>query len=300
MRKLAAGLGCVVAAALAGCDAPGSALVIERVIVPTTMQDMMTGATSCEWKSGGSDSAANIVLDVAQQLTLFLVLDVANTLQPSEAVIDTNPDITLKHPQSVNPLRFDYRWECDSIGFSSDLGPLFLPQFSVNQPFCLDNRDATGGDFVGFDVIPATGGLIPAAGTGSVEIRPVPAPLGLAMYDMFTLAALAQTCCASTDGCGGVENGANQECIRLQTFFNDVGILQNQTEAAQRYRPFSLFDGATPPTQGTALPTPTYELRIRGVLEGVTNAGQTVTSNDWSQDIQLGRNTNYPANPCFE
>ncbi len=273
-----------------GCDAPDSSLVIEGVIPPMTMKDQMTGAVTCAWDPSSMVSFADPTLDVAAQLTLFLVLKVRNTLQPAEVEIDTMPDNVITYSEAVSPLRFDYRWECDTIGFGSDLGALFLPQFSVNQPFCLDSRDETGGDFVGFDVIPATGGAIPAGGTGSVEIRPIPAPLGIAIYDMFTLASLAQACCASTDGCAGVENGSNQQCIQLQSLFQDVGILQNQTEAAQRYRPFALFDGGSPPTAGTNLPTPTYPLRMRGVLEGVTSSGDTVTSNEWAQDIGIGRN----------
>jgi hypothetical protein len=284
---------------LVACDAPDSSLVIEGVIFPSVMTDSMTGSTTCMYDPMSTTNFIDISIDVAGQLTLFLVLKVRNTLRPSEVLIDTDPNQGIVYSEAVSPLRFDYRWECDTIGFGSDLGALFLPQFSVNQPFCLDSRDETGGDFVGFDVIPATGATIPAGSVGGVEIRPIPAPLGIAFYDMFTLAALAQACCGSTDGCAGVENGANQECIRLQTLFNDVGILQNQTEAAQRYRPFSLFDGAVPPAS-TYPVTPTYPLRMRGVLEGVTSSGDTVTSNEYSQDIGVGRNLKQGAALCTQ
>jgi hypothetical protein len=287
----------IAAFGLIACDAPDASLVIEGVVPPMIMVDTMTGAVSCQYDPADAENQIDITIDVANQLTLFLVLKVRNTLAPDTLEIDSDPDQTIAYSEAVSPLRFDYRWECDTIGFGSDLGALYLPQFSVNQPFCLDSRDETGGDFVGFDVIPATGAAIPAGTVGGVEIRPVPAPLGIAIYDMFTLAALAQACCASTDGCAGVENGANAECIRLQTLFNDVGILQNQTEAAQRYRPFSLFDGAMPPSS-TYPVTPTYALRIRGVLEGVTSSGDTVTSNEWSQDIGIGRNLAQGTNPC--
>ena len=281
-----------------GCDAPDSSLVIEGVIPPTTMKDQQTGAVSCSWDPASMVSFADPTLDVAAQLTLFLVLKVANTLQPGVVEIDMDPENTIRYSEAISPLRFDYRWECDTIGFGSDLGALFLPQFSVNQPFCLDSRDETGGDFVGFDVIPATGGSIPAGGFGGVEIRPIPGQLGLAIYDMFTLAALAQACCMSTEGCAGVESGVTMECARLQSLFNDVGILQNQVEAAQRYRPFAFFDGSVPPTNN--FPSNTYPLRLRGVLEGVTSSGTTVTSNEWAQDIGIGRNLDVVSQTCFQ
>jgi hypothetical protein len=286
----------------AGCDAPDSSLVIHGIIVPMEMveMDMVTMQTSrsCLYDPMSDVTAVRVVIDVAQQLSLYLVLKVENTLQPNTIMIDTEPDQAIAYNESVSPLRFDYRWECDTIGFGSDLGPLFVPQFSVNQPFCLDSRDETSGDFVGFDVIPATGGAIPAGGTGGVEIRPIPAQLGLALYDMFTLAALAQACCMSTEGCSGVESGVTMECARLQSLFNDVGILQNQVEAAQRYRPFALFDGSVPPTN--MFPSNTYPLRLRGVLEGVTSSGTTVTSNEWAQDIGIGRNLDIVAQTCFQ
>ena len=279
-----------------GCDAPDSSLVILGVIAPD-VQDMM-GSVSCEFDAATEDSVLGLSIDVAQQLSLLLVLRVQNTLQASMVEIDDEPENFISYSEAVSPLRFDFRWECDSVGFSADLGALYVPQFSVNQPFCLDNRDETGGSFIGFDVIPATGGTIPAGGFGAVEIRPITPTLGLALNDMFTLAALAQGCCSSTEGCAGVESGANMECVRLQSLFNDVGILQNQTEAAQRYRPFAMFDGAVPPAD--QFPSNTYQLRIRGFLEGVTTSGETVTSNEWAQDIGIGRNLGRPPQPCFQ
>jgi hypothetical protein len=297
MRKL---MPVLAAAALPfmGCDAPDASLVILGVVPPMQMEDMTNMTVTCTYDAGEEESVVDISIDVAQQLSLFLVLRVMNTLQPTMVEIDDSPPQGIMYSEAVSPLRFDYRWECDTIGFGSDLGPLFVPQFSVNQPFCLDSRDETGGDFVGFDVIPATGGTIPANGVGGVEIRPIPAQLGLALYDMFTLAALAQGCCMSTEGCAGVETGANMDCSRLQALFNDIGILQNQVEATQRYRPFALFDGAVPPTD--VFPSNTYPLRLRGVLEGVTSSGDTVTSNEWSQNIGIGRNLGFGRQYCFE
>src|SRR6185503_20042538 len=137
-------------------------------------------AVSCTYDPSGIENQIDITVDVANQLTLFLVLKVRNTLAPNMVEINTDPDQGIAYSEAVSPLRFDYRWECDTIGFGSDHGALFLPQFSVNQPFCLDSRDETGGDFVGFDVITATGGAIAAGSFGDVEIRPIPAPLGIA------------------------------------------------------------------------------------------------------------------------
>lgn len=276
-----------------GCESSETSLVVHSVLLPEL--DMMTG--TCMWDPASEESIVRLSIDVASQLTMFLVLRVENTLTPAVVEIDEDPADAWTFSESITPLRFDYRWECDSIGFGSDLGPMYLPQFSVNQPFCLDNRDDTTRNFVGFDVIPATGSTIMPGSFGTVEVRVVPAQLGIAVNDMFALAELAQGCCDSTDGCAGVENGANAACNNLAAFFNDVGILQNQTEAAQRYRPFSLFDGNTPPSNA-GLPTPYYPMRLRGVLEGVTGSGDLVTSNEWAQDIGFGRNTTQGSSIC--
>ena len=274
---------------LAACDVPQTSMNIQNAIFPDF--DMNTGA--CMFDPMSEVSLLNISMDVANQLTLFLVLRVQNTIQPSMHMIDSMPDDEFTYAEHITPVRFDYRWECDAIGFGADLGPMFLPQFSVNQPFCLDERDETTRSFVGFDVITASGGAIAPGSFGGVQIRPVPAQLGIAVFDMFSLAALAQGCCDSPDGCAGVDNGANQACNDLSAAFNDVGIA-NHLEGALQYRPFSLFDGNTPPTGGpggTGQPTPSYTMRMRGVLEGVTGSGDLVTSNEWAQDIGFGRNT---------
>lgn len=277
-----------------GCESSETSLVVQGV-VPGEL-DMTTGG--CTWDPETDVYLARVSIDVAQQLTLLLQLQVENTLTPGTVEIDEEPNDVWVYSESITPLRFDYRWECDTIGFSADLGPMYLPQFSVNQPFCLDNRDETTGNFVGFDVIPATGASIEPGATGLAEVRMVPAQLGIAVNDMFALAELAQGCCDSTDGCAGVESGANNACNMLSAFFNDVGILQNQTEAARRYRPFSLFDGNTPPTNVAGMPTPFYSMRVRGVLEGVTGSGDLVTSNEWAQDIAFGRNTTQGSSVC--
>jgi hypothetical protein len=281
MRKL---LPASLGLALIACNAPDTSLLLRGAVVGE--RDMMTGA--CMFDPEGGENLLGIRLDVETQLSLYLLVRADNTLTPPITDIDSDPDDQLKYREDITPIRFDYRWECDSLGFASDLGPLYLPQFSTTQPFCLDNRDDTTKSFVGFDVINATGASIPAGATGGVEIRPIPAQLGLAIRDMFALAALAEGCCATAAGCEGVQNGANQACSDLAAYFADVGIINNQVEEAQRYRPFSLFNGNAGPAAMLGVGAPTYQLRMRGVLEGTTGSGDTITSNEYIQDIGIG------------
>ena len=113
---------------------------------------------TCVFEEGGDAVLPNITFDATSGDALSLFLRVENLLQGGQINYgsDENPDLQTI-PNTVTPVRFDLRWECDSNGFSDDLGDLYLPQFSATESFCLSDDTR---DFVGFDVVPATGNTI--------------------------------------------------------------------------------------------------------------------------------------------
>ncbi|MCK6550252.1 hypothetical protein L6R52_30735 [Myxococcota bacterium] len=254
--------------------------------------------TTCTFDEQGDEVLANITFDAAVGDSLALMLRVENLLAGGDINFgtDSRPEL-LRVPNTVNPVRFDLRWECDSNGFSDDLGDLYLPQFSATESFCLseDTRD-----FVGFDVVPATGNTIAPGVTGLVQIRPITAQLAAGFNDVFILASKAQACCDSAGGCDdrslqAAPNGPGTACGDLQAAFDTIAgpgkLSATSFEDIQKFRPFALFDHSTNPakTPGTSV-SPSYPLTLRGVLEGVTADGTTVQSSEWRQTIHICAN----------
>src|SRR5687768_5865194 len=101
----------------------------------------------CELEEDGDLFYSEIFVDVTGQSTMSLNLRVRNMLQGGALNFgsDENPD-DFQITNKVTPLRFDLRWECDTTGFSHDLGDMYVPQFSATEPFCVgsDTRSFSG------------------------------------------------------------------------------------------------------------------------------------------------------------
>lgn len=268
-----------------GCNEVDTSVLVEGIAAP---QD----PSSCEFTSDGTMFWSSTTLDVFEQKNLRLVARVFNTMPPEPVLVEMAPEESLTLPNRVTPVRFDFRWECDSNGFGAGQGPLFLPQFSVTEPFCLDDRDDTS-DFVGFDQVSASGQAANPQAQGLVDFTPIPAQLGIAMDEAFQLATLADACCQEVGGnCNNTPNanlGGPGACADLQALFDTVSGNQLQvvqTADVQRWQPFSIYDGSAPPTAQGAR----YLLRMRGRFEFVTAAGDELTSNELVHDVGICRN----------
>lgn len=259
--------------------------------VPVAEQDMTSGA--CSYDAAG-DPLLTMELDTEQASSLSMAVVVENVLDELDVSLDmTGTDVDrLKVPRQIAPLRFDYRWECESQGFLGDVGPIFLPAFSLDAqtPFCLDERDEVTGEFVGFDVVPATGGAIRPGEVGVVFFTPIPAPLGVAFREFFDVADQAEACCQEIENQGGQcadgeLDGAIAQyaaCGQLQTIFDSFGgQLSAETFAdVQRFRPFTSFT-----RQAQGINRNSYPMRMSGFIEGVLPNGDLITSTQFTQQV---------------
>lgn len=248
------------------------------------------------------DAILNLRLDTSKMGSMGIFVVVRNSLSGVEQVLQDMPFESLPVPNSVRPLRFDFRWECDSTGFSADLGPLVLPAFSPDgrRPFCFDKRDETTRSFTGFDVVSATGRTIQPNEEQIVETRPVPPQLGRAFRDLFRLANLAEACCADVGGCANVPTDADPTsgaCGELQSHFDSIAgrnvLSVRNVEDVSRWRAYSFYTGL----HAGMAQIPSYFMRLRGTFEGVTPTGDLVTSSELTQDVGLCDGCLHPDNP---
>jgi hypothetical protein len=291
-------------ALLVGCENVETGLTVLGAALPESTE-------TCAFNADGDGYYNNITFDAANADTLALNLRVRNTLQGGTVNFGTadQPD-TFRLPNTVTPLRMEFRFECDTNGFSDELGPLYVPQFSVEKPFCFD-RDTR--EFKGLDVVPASGPAIEPSENAIVLVRPITTQLARALNDVFILADQAEACCGEVMGCNqaNLQNApttGNGPCARLQTEFNRIApnkLSVTRLEDIQKFRPYRLFDHlAYPPrpanNQGdidenqmmnggpeTQVYGAAYPLRLRGVLEGITGDGETVSSTEYFEIIHL-------------
>ncbi len=289
------------ALALIGCNNLETALVIKNIAAPED-------AATCAFKADSDETLVFLHYDASVSRTFILNLQVQNNLQAGTVQFSAeDPMDTYTFPNIVIPQSFDLRWECELDGFSAGLGPLFLPQFSVQQPFCLDRRDDLNREVSGVDTIRAAGQSIePGGGLGLVAIRPVTEQLSRAISDLFSIAAQANACCNAFQGQGecsalpnySVDLSGSHECDVLQRQFNSVagpGALSvNSLEDIRKFQPFSVYDGSLPEfTSNRDLGQPgnffgpAYPMRLSGILEGVTQNGDLVTSARWGDVINI-------------
>jgi hypothetical protein len=131
--------------------------------------------------------------------------------------------------------------------------------------------------------------------------------LARAFNEVFTLAGLADRCCKSAQNASGncddqslqtAPIGPNTDCGNLQAAFDRIAGPDRLSAQSfldiQKFRPYQIYDHnqVMPAMNPTLFPTrgPTYSLRIRGVLEGVTGDGSIVGSTEWFQDISICAN----------
>lgn len=293
---------------MVGCNNVSTSILVDGVIAPDAMCTFEIGADFLPSTVLNTNETGDRILQsrpvppTVNQLQVALVARYMNNLTPTPTPVSLRPPEEFQLPNNVTPVRLDFRWECDSNGFTAGQGPLFLPQFSVNQPFCLDNRSQTG-DFVGFDQVAATGGATEPSGEGLVIFRPIPAQLGLAIDEVFQLAGLANACCMEVGGdCEAVVNAnttGTGSCRNLQDLFNAVGdgsLQANQPAAVRRWQPFSIYNGMTPPIVDLA----TYPMRLRGRFEFITGSGSMLTSNEILHEVSVCRACGRSSTPCTD
>ncbi len=267
----------------------------EYGIVPTHLATPELSGNACTLEPGG-DPLGKVDLDLGlvlgsafpQQNSLSLGVVVSNILANEEVVLSQQaPMDRFITNNRVTPLRFDYRWECESQGFTVGLSPIEVPVFGVGKPFCLDDR-AESKDFQGTDIIAATGPTVLPGELGVWLIRPVTTQLATGFRDVFQLAELAEQCCDEVNGCDNLQNANLQTgaCATLQATFDSVAgpnVLSAQDQGdVEKWRGFVAYT----PSNGL-LTTPSYNMRIRGFFEGVTPSGSLVTSSLFSTEIGI-------------
>lgn len=288
-------------ASLVGCNNPSNSILAVEVAAPTDPATcVFPAAGELFWAETFLNTVLPTPVGFVQQLTHTLFIRTFNDMRADDVIVEFQPAEVITLPNRAAPLRFDFRWECESNGFSVDQGPFFLPQFSLTQPFCLNDRDEAG-DFIGFDAVPASGPAIGPQEFGLVAIQPIPPQLGLAFDEFFQLATLANLCCQEAGGCDRVVNanitapGGN--CTALQNLFNAVsgGVLNaNQPADVRRWQPFSIYDGSGPPAAVGAF----FPLRLRGRFEFLTASGETITTTELAHKIGICRNCAVQSTPC--
>ncbi|MEO1334812.1 MAG: hypothetical protein AAFV29_04180 [Myxococcota bacterium] len=273
-------------AILAACNNVETGLLVEEVTPPTFDED--TGG--CSFEPGSIDFP--LTFDAQQMSVMNVRTEVTNVLSPDggSTVIVTDPELIVAPSLSVTPLRFDFRWECDSNGFTAGQGPLILPAFSVENPFCLDTRDEANSDFAGFDVVSATGTRVAPGETAIWSITPITPQLGDALQTAFRLAELSENCCTQAGGCQNAPNQATVGfCADLQALLNDVapGSFDVQVpETVNIWRPYIFYTAQGTNALGQTR-IPGFPLRLRGIYEGITAEGDLVTSTEFIRDINV-------------
>lgn len=281
----------------AGLPEPGSAspsmtiLGLSKVHAPV---DDATGlVVTCEYEASTTEFSLGVVLDTAfaQQLTLpFTVRNESDDPQ-----------------DGAQPLRMSVAWVCDAQGFGGDLGPLVIPRFDLTQPFCRPSREAAA-DFVGFDVVPASGPRMTGGRAEVVTAQVVPFALGNALDETFQIAALAEQCCFETRAtdCDGQSNVL--PCSRLTQIFQaldptgsalQVAAPQGPSEDLVRFQSYAIFNGTAlcgrdrSACDGSVLRGPAYRMRIEGVMEFLGDDGALRSSNQTELDVDFCRNCGY-------
>lgn len=270
---------------LIGCNSVETGFVPLYVAEPDTEVNPVTSEVECLYPGGEAEPVSFVEVDVSQFNALSLMIVAENNLQDVLITVQqNNPTETFQVSNQIQPVRFDFRWECDSTGFTAGQGPIRLPAFGADRPFCLDRRDETTGNFSGFDVVAATGAAIEPGERGVIEVRIAPPQMLTSMQDAFDIAVRADNCCRQAGSCqeaSEAQPSDNSECQALQDVFDRVGgnLSANSLPDLRRWRPFVAHTSAA---QGGPVP---YNMRLRGRFEGLTPYGDLITSTDFVQDI---------------
>lgn len=283
---------------LIGCNSVELGFVPLYAVRPEAMLDATTGLLTCDFDGG--ETMPFVHIDVGSSSAYSMVVAAENNMQGGVIELQTTGvDETLVIPNQIQPLRFDYRWECDSTGFTAGQEALRLPSFGADRAFCLDKRDETTGNFSGFDIVPATGAAIEPGETGNIFVRIVPPQMMASVRDAFEIAVLADGCCREAGSCQAASMAQpedNPKCDALQDVFDRVGgdLRANSIDHLTLWRPFVVHT-----TAATGVPVP-YNMRLRGRFEGLTPTGDLVTSTDFVQDVGFCEGCAVPvANACL-
>lgn len=210
-----------------------------------------------------------IVFDLAASERLRLPLVVRNDWHSTVAVKD-----------------MDFSWDCSSVGFMNGATSLYVARHDLDKSFCRETHDPNG-QYVGFDVVAATGAPIEPGATGVVWVEIVPSELGRDFLDSLDLAVLADTC---LDGNHSVHAFDTPECQAFAARLDEVAGRVHPTYVSTFAR-FASADGnhrldeePAPPTLGSGL-----DLQVRGLIRGLSGDDE-VLSNEIIQGVELCRN----------
>lgn len=292
-----------------GCETNETAMTITHVILPEV--DMTTGAC----KLGDVQHADPLNLDTGATLALAIPFAVLNNLSARDSDFSPNDvEANVRTSADITPLRFDARFECDTSAYSgARASGLILPRIDPQTSFCTDRRADSAASSANSDVLTAYGPAIKPSESGSAVVR-FPHELGYAIDELFDIARLADDCCRNTPNCGG--SGGYKACADLQDIFTSIdgsGSLVAQgspTEVnptLQRFADYAVYDGGyiqNVDARFRGKSSPVFSMYMRGALQGVTGYGETLSSNDYSVQIDVCRNcgamaTTRSESPCI-
>lgn len=288
---------------LTGCNNVGTSLLILGVAAPEN-------PTECTFASDSEVYRGVTVLNTdPQPLTpnnipqrhLRLVARYENLMIDEPRTVSSAPQDQFTQPTDVKPLRFDFRWECESNGFTN-IDSFLMPYFRPRSPFCVNER-VDSGDAVGFDSVAATGQTT-AAGEepGLISFTPVPVQLGEAFDTAYRLGGLANSCCDEFGGdCTRLDALSENDalpgaCEELQATFDVMGgdYSARVSSDVRAWQAYAIYNGAPRiEALGAAFP-----MRIVGQFEFVTGSGRTVVSSDLAHIIETCRGCGLPTSSC--
>ena len=258
---------------------PLAALGGDERIIGLIVEEVPPPSPQCEFEVGDVDYP--LTFDAGLMGSLVIPIEVTNRL-PAGAGNTQQSDNT------VTPLRFDFRWECESTTLASEL---VLPSLGLMTPFCYTGENV---NFVGFDTQQSTGSAIAPGNTG-VWLAPVlPEQFVDALNTGLQVAELSQACCDAAGGCDNIPQFADVPvCGELQSVFDAVAPSQfsiDEPDIVRRWLPFFPFTSAGA-LAGQVGQIPALPLTLRGIFEGITSAGELVVSTPLVRPVGLCRTT---------
>jgi hypothetical protein len=277
------------------CDASNQ--TVQAIGIPTpTIENGI-----CSFDAGSETFLASLALDTAASFGIEAPIVVANrSVAPLVNVGD--PQVITTNVITWQALRFITQWQCDVTNNTNSAGPLFLPAFDTQVPFCLSDRSSFG-DIIGQDVVGATGAAIAPSQRGFASTTIVPTELGSAVDQLFELARQTDRCADAVTGVTPNVNCANATCMQceeMKAAFTQLGlnaVVQGNEPTADmvKYQPFALFDGTyitgklNSPFATVNNNSPYYTMRLTGVLQGRLSTGAEIETNEISFGVDFCR-----------
>lgn len=286
-----------ISSGISACGVPDNVIVVHGLA--KTSVDSATGNCESIDVNLGTERPTVSYLDTAVSLSLNVPLLVTNNLSDAENDIGTgDTELKVDYHNSVTPLRYSLKWECDSTAFSG--GALIIPHFSAEDAFCYDTRNTqSSGAFSEFDIVPVSGFPIDPQGSSAWFAQIIPPEFGQHIQDAFNIAQWADECCAQSSNCSGNRMpGAAPACDKLEALFSTIDpngekgliVASEDPEVASplltRFAPFSVFNNFH---LATNLDTNKYAVRQRGVFEAATPDGQTLQSAEVVTRVNMGQ-----------